>query len=203
MPEAVLAKIRNDEYVEMADLVYKIPKFFNLVEGEGDLKVKSKDTKPRLSYLDWFLAFQMYSNAYCIYFPSAREDLQSYLFFITKLMRVKGAKWQLYDEKFRKERKAFRLGWGEYRQLLHTEVLTGARESSPSTPLRQPVKKAGFARQNLKPNVCYAYNNEGCSRDSCPYRHCCARCLQSGHIRASCGGAQSRRLPEKKKSNRH
>ena len=200
VPESVLAKIRNDEYVELAELVHKIPKVFNLVEGEGDLKVKSKESKPRLTILDWSIAFQMYANAYCIYFPSARKDLQLYLFFISKLMK-KGAKWQLYDEKFRKERKAFRLGWGEYRQLLHTEALTGARENSPvpNSP-RQSVNSPNASRKkHQRPSHCYAFNSEeGCSRDACFYRHACANCGLLGHAKTSCGPSLSRKNREKK-----
>ena len=49
-------------------------------------------------------------------------------------MKVKGSIWLLYDENFRRERKALKLGWGEYRQLLHTEVLTGARELNTPPP---------------------------------------------------------------------
>ena len=198
VPESVLAKIRNDEYVELAELIHKIPKVFNLVEGEGDLKVRSKESTPRLTILDWFVAFQMFANAYCVYFPSARNDLQLYMFFITKLMRVEGAKWQVYDEKFRKDRKMLRLGWGEYRQLLHTEVLTGATNgSSVSSPLRFSKSKASRPKERIR--VCFRFNNEGCSREHCPYRHFCSSCHQSGHGRSSCKSGLSRKNQEKRK----
>ena len=195
VPEAVRQKIRNDEYVELAELIHKIPKVFNLVEGEGDLKVKTKEQKSRLTSLDWIIAFQMYANAYSLYYPSARKDLQRYLYFITKLMKCKGSKWLVYDEKFRKERKALKLGWGEYRQLLHTEVLTGAREGSPpASPLTpgktsQPKSKGWSAA-----NVCFAFNAPGgCQRSPCHYRHACQSCRQSGHSKAKCGASSSAR----------
>ena len=133
LPDNILQKIQNDEYIEMADLVFKLPTVFALVESQEDeLKYKSKDQKPKLSCLDWLQAFQLYSNAYVQFHPSAARDLSRYLYFITGLMRRKGSKWQAYDEKFRKDRKALRLRWSEYRQQLHAEAIAGTRELSPS-----------------------------------------------------------------------
>ena len=43
-----------------------------------------------------------------------------------------GSKWQTYDEKFRKDRKALRLRWSEFRQQLHAEAIAGTRDRSPS-----------------------------------------------------------------------
>ena len=198
VPESVLAKIRNDEYVELAELVHKIPKVFNLVEGEGDLKVRSKETAPPLTHLDWIIAFQMFANAYCVYFPSARTDLQLYMFFITKLMKVRGARWQVYDERFRRDRKMLRLGWGEYRQLLYTEVLTGGESSTLSSPRRARPKLSRPSQGTSR--LCFKFNSEeGCSRDICPYRHICASCSQSGHGKPACRTSSSRKFPSKRK----
>ena len=183
LPEAVLAKIEKDEFVDFADILYDTKKKFHIGAGDGDTPAITFEEKPRqsLSWLDWNTAFTRYAHAYTRVFPKADTDLRLYHIDIQRIANKGGMVWAKYDEKFRRERKALRLPWCIWRQ----DLINDLSRPPPSAETAKPQKfsKGGRAAHQkyqsggyeLK-GRCLNFNKDRCQLKTCPYDHVCLDC---------------------------
>ena len=204
----------NDEYVDFFQILFQTPEKYAYVDkegAEGPTLEKQVGNKRRMSFLHWCLAFDIYAEAFCDFFPSAERDIRAYGFHIKRMMtNGDGYAWGEYDVWFRKNRAELRLpycalevtmsvlssrgieqnvvsgskGVGQhYRRRSRSPAGRRARRHSPY-PRRSP------ARFNSK-QVCFKWNNGG-NCPGCRFQHRCQRCYGS-HPLASCTKTPSQR----------
>ena len=198
VPDALVKKIANDEYVDFHDLLY--PGFTRYSLGLGgdrdnSLGLAVVPKKPRqLTEREWRKAFSSFADVYARYYPSAYSDLLCYFNKIDGMMSA-GADWRGFDVKFRSERRELGLLWRSMRLDLET---TYGRAPSAAAPTGGPPFR-GKGGQQL-PNTgsrpykgpCYSFNapNMRCTKEVCTYSHRCSRC-KGNHPRYQCGGTPS------------
>ena len=173
----LVSKIVNDEFVNMADLLFEGEEKFTLTWDSssstprvGMTKVQSKS---QLSINQWCVAYRIFMTIYTGRHPSMTAPLLKYYDLIEQLARD-NFNWRAYDEQFRKKRQLqpTRKPWHLIDQDLYIKsIVRSSVPSSVSRPMPMPF------RVRLPKGFCWAFDKKGkCETKDCKFKHLCCKC---------------------------
>ena len=216
VPNKLIKKIRDGEFIEMADL---LPERL----GAGGDNEPTKSTKKRkivTNILEWVRCFGLHISIIARSTPERVPDLLSYqALIINSYTEYQGDYWLVYDRQFRQQAAVtpttswsimdttlWNLAFGGRISLPRcTHCLSVSHKSgkcelssdthTPSTPSPYPTEKAAPGRSGLQRPICYAWNEDpapGCPHRGCRFEHICYLCSKDvrvqnkGHKATNC-----------------
>ena len=166
---------------------------------------KAGSSKLVSSYCQCVSAFSVYAAVMTERFPNLAPGLFKHISDIGDMeRRFGGLAWRLYDESFRREKKAHHLDFGQIHWDLRFLCLEQSTQAgrppfrSPNT--RSPIVGSVPSRTGRYPGgQCFSFERSGsCRKPACPYKHSCARCSgahQTGNCRRQPPVAKGNRIP--------
>ena len=195
IPADIMKRVEDNSYVELSELLpEKIQEAFLYPDSKGKKKAQPLD-----KFVDWVLAFTVYSQALLAKDPTIAGDLIIFIGTVARLARDHpGAAWAIYERNFRANAVADpSTKWSTLNQEVWAlSTVSKASMSASSGPgLPQPPSK------RRAQNTCDKWNEGSfCPFKTCRFYHACSTCLSPQHRASSCPGAlKSSSTPPSKK----
>ena len=171
----LVARIVNNEFVNMADLLFEGEEQFTLTWDATGSSPKITSTKASrkspLTLALWSAAFRVFITVYTAKHPTAIAPLMKY-YDLVEQMAHDNHNWRAYDEGFRKKRQASPSAnpWHRIHHELYVKSVVG-RSQAPTPARNQPFRSA------LPKGFCWMYDRKGkCETKDCKFKHHCAKC---------------------------
>ena len=192
IPADILKKVADNSYIELSEFLPEMIQEASLYpEGKNKKKAQPID-----KFVDWVLAFSVFSQALLTRDPSIASDLLVFVGTVARLAQDHpGAAWALYESNFRANAVADpSTKWNKLNQEVWALSMVSKSAQSSSTSSAQPPPK----RRAL---ACHKWN-EGvfCPFKACKFVHACSHCLSPQHRASTCPGAP-RSSPASRKAN--
>ena len=205
IPISVVQKIRNNEFIELADLLGD-----NLSEEKSPDKSKDSKRKKRkiANILQWVECFNAYVTI--LNQPDRISDLLAYSSLIVHAARkFKGENWIAYDRNFRKQAAATRnKKWADIDMSLWALAFAKAEpqetcsicfsldhKTQECEDYTKPLEnEPSTSKQTKTSPICLKWNWQNCQSSSCTYRHnICIECHEPHKARNCPSLAQHKR----------
>ena len=186
LEEELLRKIRSNAYVDFKKLAKNSfesdsDSESEFIEVNGFLKKSKKEKREKLSFLDWQIAFNIFSTARVESDPNSALGLLKHQQQVLKLVRSRGD-WRGYDKKFRKLVALGHAHWGSVKAEIYSEASTTHYVLAPQQNLRAI---------GIKEKLCFSYHKKGfcpaaASGSRCQFSHVCPKCKLGLHPAYKC-----------------
>ena len=170
----LMAKIVNDEYVQLSDLLFENDELFTLTLASTSagptLAAVRSSAKSNLTIAQWASAFRVFVTVYAKRHPHLTPSLMKYHSHVEQ-MALDGFHWRWYDENFRRLRQLSKAPWHVVNQELYLKAVV--HRVTPATM----VSKRNSFRPQLSKGQCWAFERRGkCEQQNCKFRHLCTKC---------------------------
>ena len=207
LPQRLLTKILNLEFVEMQDL---LPEAWLTLTDDDAAKCCStsaaggrKRRPPVTNIFTWLQGFASMVSALSTKYPGMVPEFLAYQSTIIKCYKdYDGLGWVQYDRAFRRQVAITKnLNWSHINGTLYSLCFAGKAKrsaicvhclsdnhSSERCPEAPPTSKPGRSHPSPVAEICRLFNASGglrCHYQKCKYSHKCSVCNQD-HPRSSC-----------------
>ena len=204
LPPKLVKRIRNLEFIEMAELLLEAWPDENLSADPGQPHRRARRA-PVTDILPWLECFGRLASVLCTEFPDKAAEFWAYQTSIIKATRnFEGTAWVAYDCQYRREALAKRdLNWSACNARLYNEAFTGRAKVIPHcqhclsethgslacpsipdavTPWQPRSQMQGADVQGKRQEICHNYNEGKCRYQKCRYLHICKVFLPSSMV---------------------
>ena len=149
----VMAKIVNNEYVQLSDLLFENDERFTLTLASTSagptLAAIRSSAKSNLTIAQWASAFHVFVTVYAKRHPHLTPSLMKYHWHVEQ-MGLDGFHWRWYDENFRRLRQLSKAPWHVVNQELYLKAMvhrvTPTTMVSKRNSLRPQLSKGQWER---------------------------------------------------------
>lgn len=193
---AVIAKIRQNKYVKLSELLNNQDQEIACKIGPNGGLVLNRVSKAIkiVSYEQWVSAFLVFASIYAEQFRDQSAQLFKYMAQIQELYKTYGIEAAIkYDDDFRRLKEHSPIDNCKWGVLNHELYLMAAARA-----VQQNAQKPNFRPQNARSTTlqcplgyCNFFATRGyCIKESCSYKHECHKC-HGKHASSKCKGSST------------
>lgn len=226
LPQKLVKRIRELEYVEMSELVQEAWQFHDEEQGSC-CHAKRRRRNPVTDILIWVDCYASLVAVLSVDHPDKTPEFMAYMKTVVYASKsFSGDGWVTYDSCYRRKAAATKsLDWSRLDFNLYNQIFAGRAKALPRCRLcnselhttpechlaseypDKPIQGARTGMGGTLSYVCQLFNNRAgnrCRFQPCKFKHCCSEC-GGGHPISQCRGRMSsaKRYPRRESPQRN